>query len=199
VQTKVHGSGSAACYLLCHSEDQRPGHEQSESQPALPLLLCCMAQMLEGQGVQAEEAVDRRGETGSQADINREADLVSARRREREFFQTSPDYAHLAPRMGTEYLAKMVRSTWRRSSSRASRGSRTPLLPCLPGLPGLAGPALAALPALQRPCAMCAPASGALVSGLLVMGGTGRVSPQASAAHALASSLSPAFSWRSKS
>lgn len=44
----------------------------------------------------------------SQADINRKADLVSARRREREFFQTSPDYAHLASRMGTEYLAKMV-------------------------------------------------------------------------------------------
>ena len=34
--------------------------------------------------------------------------MQSARRREREFFQTSPDYAHLASRMGTEYLAKMV-------------------------------------------------------------------------------------------
>ncbi|GJP57066.1 hypothetical protein CLOM_g16103 [Closterium sp. NIES-68] len=44
----------------------------------------------------------------SQADINRAADMTSARRREREFFQTSPDYAHLASRMGTEYLAKMV-------------------------------------------------------------------------------------------
>eukprot|EP00475_Leptophrys_vorax_P044183 TRINITY_DN8751_c0_g1_i2.p1 TRINITY_DN8751_c0_g1~~TRINITY_DN8751_c0_g1_i2.p1 ORF type:complete len:619 (-),score=55.39 TRINITY_DN8751_c0_g1_i2:167-2023(-) len=44
----------------------------------------------------------------SQADINRAADMTSARRREREFFQTSPDYAHVASRMGTEYLAKMV-------------------------------------------------------------------------------------------
>lgn len=44
----------------------------------------------------------------SQADINRSADMQSARRREREFFQTSPDYGHLSARMGTEYLAKMV-------------------------------------------------------------------------------------------
>lgn len=44
----------------------------------------------------------------SQADINRNVDMVAARRKEREYFQTSADYAHLASRMGTEYLAKML-------------------------------------------------------------------------------------------
>eukprot|EP00850_Spirogloea_muscicola_P002385 SM000009S23514 [mRNA] locus=s9:452194:477102:- [translate_table: standard] len=44
----------------------------------------------------------------SQADINRNVDMMAARRREREYFATSPDYSHLASRMGTEYLAKML-------------------------------------------------------------------------------------------
>lgn len=41
----------------------------------------------------------------SQADINKNMDMIAARRREREFFATSPDYGHLASRMGAEYLA----------------------------------------------------------------------------------------------
>eukprot|EP00897_Mesotaenium_endlicherianum_P008362 jgi/Mesen1/7554/ME000392S06817 len=44
----------------------------------------------------------------SQADINRNVDMMAARRREREYFQASQDYAHLGNRMGTEYLAKML-------------------------------------------------------------------------------------------
>lgn len=44
----------------------------------------------------------------SQADINRNVDIVAARRREREYFQSSPDYGHLASRMGSEYLAKLL-------------------------------------------------------------------------------------------
>ncbi|KAA8525936.1 hypothetical protein F0562_007964 [Nyssa sinensis] len=44
----------------------------------------------------------------SQADINRNVDMMAARRREREFFATSPDYGHLASRMGSEYLAKLL-------------------------------------------------------------------------------------------
>lgn len=44
----------------------------------------------------------------SQADINRNVDMIAARRREREFFVTSPDYGHLASRMGSEYLAKLL-------------------------------------------------------------------------------------------
>ncbi|XP_058104178.1 phragmoplastin DRP1E-like [Magnolia sinica] len=44
----------------------------------------------------------------SQADINKNIDMMAARRREREYFATSPDYAHLASKMGSEYLAKLL-------------------------------------------------------------------------------------------
>lgn len=44
----------------------------------------------------------------SQADINRNVDIVAARRRERDYFQSSPDYGHLVSRMGSEYLAKLL-------------------------------------------------------------------------------------------
>ncbi|CAI9095511.1 OLC1v1031478C2 [Oldenlandia corymbosa var. corymbosa] len=44
----------------------------------------------------------------SQADINRNVDMITARRREREFFATNPEYAHLASRMGSEYLATVL-------------------------------------------------------------------------------------------
>ncbi|KOM32490.1 hypothetical protein LR48_Vigan01g204600 [Vigna angularis] len=44
----------------------------------------------------------------SQADINRNVDMIAARRREREFFTTSPDYSHLASQMGSEYLARIL-------------------------------------------------------------------------------------------
>lgn len=44
----------------------------------------------------------------SQADINKSVDMIAARRREREYFSTSSDYGHLANRMGSEYLAKLL-------------------------------------------------------------------------------------------
>ncbi|KAK8657423.1 hypothetical protein V6N13_035664 [Hibiscus sabdariffa] len=44
----------------------------------------------------------------SQADINKNVDMIFARRKEREYFETSPDYGHLASRMGSEYLAKLL-------------------------------------------------------------------------------------------
>jgi GTP-binding protein EngB required for normal cell division len=44
----------------------------------------------------------------SQADINRNVDIVAARRKERDYFANSPDYGHLANRMGSEYLAKLL-------------------------------------------------------------------------------------------
>ncbi|KAL9242725.1 hypothetical protein vseg_016698 [Gypsophila vaccaria] len=44
----------------------------------------------------------------SQADINRNIDMLAARRSEREYFARSPDYAHLASKMGSEYLAKLL-------------------------------------------------------------------------------------------
>ncbi|OAY66595.1 Dynamin-related protein 1E, partial [Ananas comosus] len=44
----------------------------------------------------------------SQADINRNVDMILARRKEREYFSSSPDYSHLASRMGSEYLAKLL-------------------------------------------------------------------------------------------
>ncbi|XP_057997542.1 phragmoplastin DRP1E-like [Hevea brasiliensis] len=44
----------------------------------------------------------------SQADINKNVDMIAARRQECEFFATNPDYRHLAGRMGSEYLAKLL-------------------------------------------------------------------------------------------
>ncbi|TXG50677.1 hypothetical protein EZV62_023201 [Acer yangbiense] len=44
----------------------------------------------------------------SQADINKNVDMIAARRREREYFSTTPEYKHLANRMGSEHLAKML-------------------------------------------------------------------------------------------
>ncbi|CAL9236926.1 unnamed protein product [Arabidopsis halleri] len=44
----------------------------------------------------------------SQADINKNVDMMVARRKEREYFETSPDYGHLATKMGSEYLAKLL-------------------------------------------------------------------------------------------
>ncbi|KAL1546545.1 Phragmoplastin drp1e [Salvia divinorum] len=44
----------------------------------------------------------------SQADINKNVDMMAARHKEREYFATSPDYGHLASKMGSEYLAKLL-------------------------------------------------------------------------------------------
>ncbi|XP_074279212.1 phragmoplastin DRP1C [Silene latifolia] len=44
----------------------------------------------------------------SQADINKNVDINSARRKEREYFDSSPEYSHLAHKMGSEYLAKLL-------------------------------------------------------------------------------------------
>lgn len=44
----------------------------------------------------------------SQADINKNVDMLAARRKEQEYFQSSPDYGHLAHKMGAEYLAKLL-------------------------------------------------------------------------------------------
>lgn len=34
--------------------------------------------------------------------------MILSRRKEREYFATSPDYSHLASRMGSEYLAMLL-------------------------------------------------------------------------------------------
>ncbi|XP_043716965.1 phragmoplastin DRP1C-like isoform X2 [Telopea speciosissima] len=44
----------------------------------------------------------------SQADINKNVDMIDARRKEMEYFQNSSDYSHLAHKMGSEYLAKLL-------------------------------------------------------------------------------------------
>ncbi|KAK6921597.1 Dynamin stalk domain [Dillenia turbinata] len=44
----------------------------------------------------------------SQADINKNVDMVYARQKEREYFESSPEYGHLAHKMGSEYLAKLL-------------------------------------------------------------------------------------------
>ncbi|XP_042511972.1 phragmoplastin DRP1E-like [Macadamia integrifolia] len=44
----------------------------------------------------------------SQADINKNVDMIAARRREREYFVSSTEYGHLSSKMGSEYLAKLL-------------------------------------------------------------------------------------------
>ena len=44
----------------------------------------------------------------SQQDINKSVDMIAARRREKEYFANSPEYRHLAQRMGSEHLGKML-------------------------------------------------------------------------------------------
>ncbi|KAL5989359.1 hypothetical protein ACLOJK_010249 [Asimina triloba] len=44
----------------------------------------------------------------SQADINKSVDMIAARRRERDYFANTPEYRHLAHRMGSEYLGKIL-------------------------------------------------------------------------------------------
>ncbi|KAL5062423.1 hypothetical protein RYX36_024160 [Vicia faba] len=44
----------------------------------------------------------------SQADINKNVDMIAARRRENEYFATTPEYKHLAPRMGSVHLGKVL-------------------------------------------------------------------------------------------
>lgn len=44
----------------------------------------------------------------SQADINKNVDMIAARRKEREYFESSKEYGHLAHKMGSEYLAKLL-------------------------------------------------------------------------------------------
>lgn len=75
----------------------------------LSLSLCapCLLKILEGRSYPLQHPwvgiVNR-----SQADINKNVDMIAARRREHEFFATSPDYGHLATKMGSEYLAKLL-------------------------------------------------------------------------------------------
>ncbi|KAL3613498.1 hypothetical protein CASFOL_031062 [Castilleja foliolosa] len=44
----------------------------------------------------------------SQADINKNVDMIAARRREREYFAQTPEYKHLVNRMGSEHLGKVM-------------------------------------------------------------------------------------------
>lgn len=44
----------------------------------------------------------------SQQDINKNVDMIAARRREREYFQSSQDYSHLQSKMGSEYLGRVL-------------------------------------------------------------------------------------------
>ncbi|KAG0455772.1 hypothetical protein HPP92_023560 [Vanilla planifolia] len=72
----------------------------------------------------------------SQADINKNVDMIAARRREREYFATSPDYKHLAQRMGSEYLGKML-----------SKHLESVIKSRIPGLQSLVGKTIAELEA----------------------------------------------------
>ncbi len=71
------------------------------------LLLGAFVQVLEGHSYRLQHpwvgVVNR-----SQQDINKNVDMIAARRRERDYFAQSPDYGHLASRMGSEYLGKLL-------------------------------------------------------------------------------------------
>jgi hypothetical protein len=73
----------------------------------IDFLLNSLLQILEGRAYRLQHpwvgVVNR-----SQQDINKNVDMIAARRREREYFSSTPEYKHLAPRMGSEYLAKML-------------------------------------------------------------------------------------------
>lgn len=79
----------------------------------LPIVSCilnrilCIAKILEGKAYRLKfpwvGVVNR-----SQADINKNVDMIAARRREREYFASTPEYKHLAHRMGSEHLAKVL-------------------------------------------------------------------------------------------
>ena len=69
--------------------------------------ILCISQILEGKAYRLKfpwvGVVNR-----SQADINKNVDMIAARRREREYFANTPEYRHLANRMGSEHLAKVL-------------------------------------------------------------------------------------------
>lgn len=44
----------------------------------------------------------------SQADINKNVDMLASRRKERYYFASSPDCGHLSSKMGSEYLVKLL-------------------------------------------------------------------------------------------
>lgn len=79
-------------------------------------LVFLISQMLEGRSYKLQfpwiGVVNR-----SQADINKSVDMIAARRREREYFANSPEYKHLAHRMGSEHLGKMLSKAWQLFSS----------------------------------------------------------------------------------
>ena len=70
-------------------------------------MLNSLSQILEGKSYKLQfpwiGVVNR-----SQADINKSVDMIAARRREREYFVNTPEYRHLAHRMGSEHLGKML-------------------------------------------------------------------------------------------
>ncbi|MED6190045.1 hypothetical protein PIB30_101891 [Stylosanthes scabra] len=49
-----------------------------------------------------------KGPNALNADINRNTDMIAARKRESEFFATNPDYSHLASKMGSQHLASLL-------------------------------------------------------------------------------------------
>ncbi|KAD4982648.1 hypothetical protein E3N88_19319 [Mikania micrantha] len=60
------------------------------------------------QDIATSDAMKLAREVDPSADINENTDMIYGRRREREYFATSPDYGHLANKMGSEYLAKLL-------------------------------------------------------------------------------------------
>ncbi|KAF1862409.1 hypothetical protein Lal_00026942 [Lupinus albus] len=83
----------------------------------------------------------------SQQDINKNVDMIAARRREREYFASTPEYRHLAHRMGSEHLAKML-SKWlplAKSQCLMSQHLETVIKSKIPGIQSLISKTIAEL------------------------------------------------------
>lgn len=61
----------------------------------------------------------------SQKDIDGKKDITAALAAERKFFLSHPSYRHLADRMGTPYLQKVLNQVGVQSNMRPGRGSQT--------------------------------------------------------------------------
>lgn len=98
--------GFLRCKLVLRENNVVSQHHLS-SNHIIDLTNLCYFQILEGRAFKLQfpwvGVVNR-----SQADINKNTDMIAARRREREYFANTPEYKHLAHRMGSEHLGKML-------------------------------------------------------------------------------------------
>lgn len=67
----------------------------------------------------------------SQKDIDGKKDITAALAAERKFFLSHPSYRHLADRMGTPYLQKVLNQVGGRARAWGNRDNPKPVFVCL--------------------------------------------------------------------